>query len=82
MGVWLKLIDEELETIGNTPALAKLATRAKEAITEQAGASDKIQLAQAIYADDSENSVEVDPDAAVSINNDGTWVQAWVWVEN
>jgi hypothetical protein len=82
MSVWLKLTDEELKAINNTPALAGLATRAKEAIDDQKKAGDKIQLAQAIYADDSENSVEVDPDAAVSINNDGTWVQAWVWVEN
>lgn len=82
MSVWLNLTDEELETINNTPALAKLATRAKEAIDEQAGAGDKIQLAQAMYADDSENSIEIDADAAVSPNDDGTWVQAWVWVEN
>jgi hypothetical protein len=82
MSVWLNLSNEELEIVNNTPTLAKLATRAKEAITERAGAGDKIQLAQAMYADDSENSVEVDPDAAVSISDDGTWVQAWVWVEN
>ena len=36
--------------------------------------------AEAKYADDSDNDVEIDEDAAVSFGDGGAWVAAWVWV--
>lgn len=37
-------------------------------------------LAQSVYAQDSEDDIEVDEDAIVSIRENGAWVQAWIWV--
>jgi hypothetical protein len=38
--------------------------------------------AKAQYAVSSNDDIEVDDDAAVSVADDGAWVQAWVWVPN
>jgi hypothetical protein len=41
-----------------------------------------IQRAREMYASGSECDIEVDDDAKVSESDDGTWVQAWVWLPN
>jgi hypothetical protein len=42
-----------------------------------------IEQAREKYANPSNDDVEVDDDAVISHgNDDGVWVQAWVWVDN
>ena len=41
---------------------------------------DIIWAAREIYADPSDDDVEVDDNAQVNINETGAWVAAWVWV--
>lgn len=43
---------------------------------------DLIEAAREAYAHGSDDNVKVDDDALVSRGEDGTWVQAWVWVRN
>lgn len=38
------------------------------------------QCGAAIYADASDDTIEVDDGAPVVVNKDGAWVAAWVWV--
>lgn len=86
--MWVNFTQEEMAAIqslvgsGHAPGLASLASKMKTSVECQEKAGSVIGLAQAMYADDSENNIEIDADAAVSPNDDGTWVQAWVWVEN
>lgn len=39
-----------------------------------------IEAARGLYADGSDNDLEIDDDAGTSPTDDGTWVQAWVWI--
>lgn len=39
-----------------------------------------VEKARKQYAEPSSNDVEVDDDAAISRADDGTWVQAWLWL--
>jgi len=41
-----------------------------------------VELARSVFADGSDNDIEVDDDAALSHGNDGIWVQAWVLLKN
>jgi len=38
------------------------------------------ELATRVYADPSDDNLEIDEDAAFSVAPHGTWVQAWVWM--
>jgi len=42
----------------------------------------RVEEARKRYADPSSDSIEVDDGARLSIVDEGTWVQAWVWVPN
>jgi len=39
-----------------------------------------VNEARQLYADRSNDNIEVDDNAKVSKGDDGAWVQAWVWV--
>jgi hypothetical protein len=39
-----------------------------------------IARARELYADGSNDDIEIDEHPDVEITQDGTWVQAWVWV--
>ena len=41
---------------------------------------DQIDEARKMYAEGSDDDIEIDDDALVSEGEGGTWVQAWVWV--
>ena len=41
-----------------------------------------IEAARRIYADESDDDIEIDSDAVVSEVEGGAFVQAWVWVPN
>lgn len=38
------------------------------------------QCALGKYAEGSNDTIEVDEDAKISIGDEGAWVQAWVWI--
>jgi hypothetical protein len=38
--------------------------------------------AKAMYCEGSDNNIEIDDGAQISVANEGTWVQAWVYVPN
>lgn len=83
--MWVHFTPEELKTmkqldLGRAPTLANLISKMETAIKEYEIGGDAILKAQAMYARDSDDNIEVDGDASVSVNDDGTWVQAWVWV--
>lgn len=42
----------------------------------------QIEQARALYAEVSDNFIEVDDDAGVSESEDGVWVQAWVLISH
>lgn len=44
--------------------------------------NDLLELAREEYAHGSNNNIEIDDDADISAGNDGTWVQAWVFLSN
>ena len=39
-----------------------------------------VSTARTIYADGSDDNIEVDDGAVISVGEDGAWVSAWVWV--
>lgn len=39
-----------------------------------------IAEARRLYAEGSDNRIEIDNDACVSRSKEGTWVAAWVWI--
>jgi hypothetical protein len=39
-----------------------------------------LEKARDRYARDSDDDIEIDDDAKLSETENGTWVQAWVWV--
>lgn len=39
-----------------------------------------INRARELYADKSDDNIEIDSNAQLSETDNGTWVQAWVWV--
>ena len=39
-----------------------------------------IEKARRLYQWDSDDNIEIDDEAEASEADDGTWVQAWVWV--
>lgn len=39
-----------------------------------------IERAQDLYASGSDDNIEVDPDAQVSVSENGTWVAGWLYV--
>lgn len=41
----------------------------------------EIARARRLYADRSNDDIEVDDDAACSVGEDGVWIAAWVWLE-
>lgn len=41
---------------------------------------DQIDEAREMYAQGSDDNIEIDDDALVSEGDGGAWVQAWVWV--
>lgn len=40
-----------------------------------------VQKAREMYADGSDDNIEIDDDAMSSESESGMWVQAWVWIE-
>lgn len=42
----------------------------------------QIARARRLYAQGSDDDIEIDDDALVSEGDGGAWVQAWVWVPN
>lgn len=47
---------------------------------QEAYRAEMICAARQEYAQGSDNDIEVDDDAQLSQADDGTWVQAWVWI--
>lgn len=45
--------------------------------SEEIGNSEYLELAREVYGS---NNIEIDDDADFSEGNDGTWVQAWVFL--
>lgn len=43
---------------------------------------DLLELARETHCHGSNNTIEIDDDAEISAGNDGTWVQAWVFLSN
>jgi len=41
---------------------------------------EQIILARQMYADDSDDDIEIDDNAEASASPDGTWIAAWVWL--
>lgn len=41
-----------------------------------------IQLARQNYAEPSNDDIEIDDKPTLAMSDDGTWVQAWVWVSD
>ena len=39
-----------------------------------------LEAARRLYCQSSDNDVEVDDDARLSVADNGTWVQGWLWV--
>jgi hypothetical protein len=49
------------------------------------GSEEHVKLlgrARALYARDSDDDIEIDEDARVSVADNGAWVQGWLWVAN
>lgn len=42
---------------------------------------EQIDRAREMYAYGSSDDIEIDDNAEISQTDDGTWVQAWVWVQ-
>lgn len=43
---------------------------------------EEIELARKKYQESDYPDIEIDDDAGTSESDDGTWVQAWVWLSN
>lgn len=41
-----------------------------------------LEAARAEYCLGSDDNIEIDPDAKLSVGEDGIWVQAWVFMRN
>lgn len=51
-------------------------------LSEREGDPALIEQARELYADGSDNDIEIDSDAVISRGDDGAWVQAWVFVRD
>jgi hypothetical protein len=74
-----------LSAIEMHPDVREVLQSAADAITHVANGratDDEIEAARDEYAVGSDNNVEIDDDAGTSRADDGTWVQAWVWLRN
>jgi hypothetical protein len=67
------------EKPGPDCAYAKFLVEADAYLTFKAS-EQEIARARVLYADRSDDNVAVDDDAMTSPTDDGTWVQAWVWL--
>lgn len=41
---------------------------------------EQIAEARRLYADDSDNDIEIDDNAGCNTTDHGTWIEAWVWL--
>ncbi len=57
---------------------AKLLSSVKPATTP--ATPEQIQRARQLYAERSDDDVEIDDNATISESENGVWVSAWVWV--
>ena len=71
----IRISETELDQIKPGTSLYKQAVGALE---ESRQGWTYIQRADALYGDDGE--IEIDDDAAVSMSEDGAYVQGWLWV--
>jgi len=70
---WQKWVEEDPEE----------ALRAMEAKIDGLGSAgpELVQMAREQYAEGSSDNIEIDDDAGFSATDNGTWVQAWVWLD-
>jgi len=68
-------------TQGGLVLAMQLAKKAGHALDRRGVATTKeITRARKLYVDGSNDDIEVDNDARVSIADTGIWVQAWIWL--
>jgi len=83
--MWIRIEDDAASSVA-TALESKGFKELAVAIREEADAietQERIDLIEAAtdqYATGSDHDIEIDEDAAISDADNGTWVQAWVWI--
>lgn len=72
--------EQQLEALRKLKADGMTFTRCIEAFGQSADESPYIGAAQALYAADSDDDIEVDPISVVSVSENGAFVLMWGWV--
>lgn len=72
--------EQQLEALRKLKADGMTFTRCIEAFGQSADESPYIGAAQALYAADSDDDIEVDPISVVSASENGAFVLMWGWV--
>lgn len=84
--MWLFIKDADVvpEMAENLRAagFAGLAEEIDKRLAEQPERAGLVEKAEELYAHGSDNDIEVDPDAALSENDEGNWVMMWGFVRN
>lgn len=73
----------EIETLQQQ--VAEHGPDACAALTDALGESEDDQASvyrQAAIAEWSDDAIQIDPGASVSLSSDGAWVAAWLWVDS
>lgn len=71
--------DDPFKAFARIRSLFEIEDRGLDDLPEVVHDADAIATARSIY--ENHDTIQIDSDAGFSANDDGTWVQAWVFVE-